>query len=161
MLHPTVDFSEYMRPGVRVHLAGIGGVSMCPLAEVLHGMGLAVQGSDMHESVTVEHLRSLGIPVAIGHSAQNLGQCDVVIRTAAIKDDNPEIAYAREHDIQEQQVIFPALRLVQPRAAVEGLVHLVSLVQQFQLHEPGQLFFVLHQQNAGHTRHHLVDFFRQ
>ena len=94
MLHPTVDFTEFMRPGVRVHLAGIGGVSMCPLAEVLHGMGLAVQGSDMHESATVEHLRSLGIPVAIGHSAENLGHCHVVIRTAAIKDDNPEIAGA-------------------------------------------------------------------
>ncbi|MBQ2061782.1 MAG: UDP-N-acetylmuramate--L-alanine ligase [Oscillospiraceae bacterium] len=94
MLHPAVDFTVFMRPGVRVHLAGIGGVSMCPLAEVLHGMGLVVQGSDMHESVTVEHLRSLGISVAIGHSAENLGLCDVVIRTAAIKDDNPEIAGA-------------------------------------------------------------------
>ena len=53
MMHPHVDFKEYLRPGVRVHLAGIGGVSMCPLAEVLHGMGLCVQGSDMTESETV------------------------------------------------------------------------------------------------------------
>ena len=94
MLHPSIDFTVYMRPGVRVHLAGIGGVSMCPLAEVLARMGLTVQGSDMNESPTVEHLRSLGIEVAIGHSAENLRQCDVVIRTAAIKDDNPEIAGA-------------------------------------------------------------------
>ena len=50
MIHPTVDIHTYLKPGVRVHLAGIGGVSMCPLAEVLRGMGLTVQGSDMSES---------------------------------------------------------------------------------------------------------------
>ena len=66
MIHPTVDIHTYLKPGVRVHLAGIGGVSMCPLAEVLRGMGLTVQGSDMSESDTVRHLRSLGIDVAIG-----------------------------------------------------------------------------------------------
>ena len=53
-----------------------------PLAEVLHGMGLKVQGSDMNDGPSVEHLRSLGIPVAIGHAADNLGECDFVIRTA-------------------------------------------------------------------------------
>ena len=94
MMHPTQDIHTFMKPGVRVHLAGIGGVSMCPLAEVLLGMGLAVQGSDMNESPTVEHLRSLGIHVDIGHSAENLRQCDLVIRTAAIHDNNPEIAGA-------------------------------------------------------------------
>jgi len=94
MIHPTVDIHTYLKPGVRVHLAGIGGVSMCPLAEVLRGMGLTVQGSDMSESDTVRHLRSLGIDVAIGHSAENLKDCDLVIRTAAVHDDNPEIAAA-------------------------------------------------------------------
>ena len=71
--HPIRD---YIVPGKRAHLVGIGGVSMCPLAEVLRGMGLQVQGSDMTESDTVRHLRSLGIPVAIGHNAENLGDCD-------------------------------------------------------------------------------------
>ena len=89
-----VDIHEYMKPGVRVHLAGIGGVSMCPLAEVLQGMGLQVQGSDMNESATVKHLRELGIHVDIGHSAENLRGCDLVIRTAAIHNENPEIAGA-------------------------------------------------------------------
>lgn len=74
-LHPIRD---YIVPGKRAHLVGIGGVSMCPLAEVLRGMGLHVQGSDMTESDTVRHLRSLGIPVAIGHNAENLGDCDLV-----------------------------------------------------------------------------------
>ncbi len=94
MMHPTVDFKNYLKPGIRVHLAGIGGVSMCPLAEVLRGMGLCVQGSDMSESETVKHLRTLGIPVSIGHSAENLQSAQLVIRTAAIHDDNPEISGA-------------------------------------------------------------------
>ena len=79
--HPIRD---YIVPGKRAHLVGIGGVSMCPLAEVLRGMGLQVQGSYITESDTVRHLRSLGIPVAIGHNAENLGDCDLVIRTAAV-----------------------------------------------------------------------------
>ena len=94
MMHPTVDIKTFFKPGSRVHLAGIGGVSMCPLAEVLAGMGLQVQGSDMSESDTVRPLRAQGIPVAVGHSAENLKDCALVIRTAAIHDDNPEIAGA-------------------------------------------------------------------
>ena len=94
MMHPTVDIKTFFKPGTRVHLAGIGGVSMCPLAEVLAGMGLQVQGSDMSESDTVRQLRAQGIPVAVGHSAENLKDCALVIRTAAIHDGNPEIAGA-------------------------------------------------------------------
>ena len=94
MMHPTVAIKTFFKPGTRVHLAGIGGVSMCPLAEVLAGMGLQVQGSDMSESDTVRQLRAQGIPVAVGHSAENLKDCALVIRTAAIHDDNPEIAGA-------------------------------------------------------------------
>ncbi len=94
MMHPSVDIQTFMKPGIRAHLVGIGGVSMCPLAEVLRGMGLLVQGSDMTESDTVRHLREKGIDIAIGHSAENLHECDLVIRTAAVKDENPEIAGA-------------------------------------------------------------------
>ena len=53
MMHPTIDIKTFLKPGVRAHLAGIGGVSMCPLAEVLLGMGLRVQGSDLTDSDTV------------------------------------------------------------------------------------------------------------
>ena len=94
MMHPAADIRTLLQPSKRVHLAGIGGVSMCALAEVLQGMGLVVQGSDMTDSDTVRHLRSLGMEVAIGHSAENLKNCDAVIRTAAIHDGNPEIAGA-------------------------------------------------------------------
>ena len=94
MMNNPRPIQDYLTPGKRAHLVGIGGVSMCPLAEVLRGMGLQVQGSDMSESDTVKHLRSLGITVALGHNAENLGDCDFVVRTAAVHDGNPEIAGA-------------------------------------------------------------------
>ena len=90
---------EYLRPGRRAHLVGIGGVSMCPLAEVLAGDGMVISGSDMQESAAVQRLRSLGIPVAIGHRADNLKDAEMVIRTAAVHDDNPEIKAALDAGI--------------------------------------------------------------
>ena len=85
---------DYIRPGARAHLVGIGGVSMAPLAEVLKGKGVNITGSDMKESAVVDHLRSLGIPVTIGHLPGSVEGADCVIRTAAVHDDNPEIAAA-------------------------------------------------------------------
>ena len=93
------ELKRYLKPGCRAHLVGIGGVSMAPLAEVLHGMGVVVSGSDMKESKTVEHLRSLGIQVKIGHFPDGAKGADLVIRTAAVHDDNPEISGARQAGI--------------------------------------------------------------
>ena len=121
-LHPIRD---YIVPGKRAHLVGIGGVSMCPLAEVLRGMGLQVQGSDMTESDTVRHLRSLGIPVAIGHNAENLGDCDLVIRTAAVHDSNPEIAgaVARGIPVYERAQAWGAIMQRYPNALCVSGTH--------------------------------------
>ena len=90
----TNNIHDYLHPGCRAHLVGIGGVSMAPLAEVLHGKGMTITGSDMHESHVVDHLRELGIPVTIGHWPENVKGADLVIRTAAVHDENPEIAAA-------------------------------------------------------------------
>ena len=90
-----LKIQDYICPGKRAHLVGVGGVSMSPLAQVLHGAGVVVTGSDMHESAEVAHLRTLGIPVTIGHLPQSVAGADCVIRTAAVHDDNPEIAAAR------------------------------------------------------------------
>ena len=90
----TVSIQNYIRPGMRAHLVGVGGVSMNPLAEVLHGAGVVVTGSDMNDSAAVAHLRDLGIPVTIGHLPESVEGADCVIRTAAVHDDNPEIAAA-------------------------------------------------------------------
>ena len=85
---------DFIVPGKRAHLVGIGGVSMSPLAEVLHGEGLIITGSDMKDSPTVERLRGMGIDVTIGHLPESVQGKDLVIRTAAVHDDNPEIAAA-------------------------------------------------------------------
>ncbi len=86
---------KYLMPGRRVHLVGIGGVSMRPLGLVLKGMGMEVTGSDMSASVSTEELENHGIPVAIGHHAENIEGAECIIRTAAAHNDNPEIAAAR------------------------------------------------------------------
>ena len=99
MTHIDTKIQHYIAPGRRVHLAGIGGVSMSPLAEVLHGMGLAVQGSDQTDSPAVEHLRRLGVSIHVGHEAGDIEGAEFVVRTAAIHDDNPEIAAARARGI--------------------------------------------------------------
>ena len=87
--------TEYLTPGHHVHLVGIGGVSMRPLGLVLKGMGMEVTGSDMNASVSTDELIGQGIPVAIGHRAENIEGADCIIRTAAAHNDNPEIAAAR------------------------------------------------------------------
>ena len=91
----TQKVKKYLAPGKRVHLVGIGGVSMRPLGLVLKGMGLIVTGSDMNSSVSTDELIDQGIRVFIGHQAENIQGADCVIRTAAVHNDNPEIAAAR------------------------------------------------------------------
>jgi UDP-N-acetylmuramate--alanine ligase len=78
-----------------IHFVGIGGIGMSGIAEILHGLGHRVQGSDIAESANVERLRRLGIPIAIGHKAENLGRCGVVVISSAVKGDNPEVKAAR------------------------------------------------------------------
>ena len=93
-----LEFDNYMSPGRRGHLVGIGGVSMSSLAEVLVGMGLNITGSDMNEAnPNVISLREKGIKVFIGHHAENIGEdVEFVVRTAAVHDENPEIVRAHE-----------------------------------------------------------------
>lgn len=74
----------------RIHLIGIGGCSMSGLASILKNRGYYVQGSDRAESPFTERLKELGVPVFIGHDAKNIGDCDLIIFSAAIKSDNVE-----------------------------------------------------------------------
>ena len=94
------EFSNYMSPGRKGYLIGIGGVSMSSLAEVLLGMGINVCGSDSNRSRNVAALEAKGIHVEIGHRAENIPQdTDFVVRTAAVRDENPEIVQARAMNI--------------------------------------------------------------
>ncbi|MCR5088156.1 MAG: UDP-N-acetylmuramate--L-alanine ligase [Oscillospiraceae bacterium] len=94
------DFSNYMSPGRKGYLIGIGGVSMSSLAEVLLGMGLTICGSDTNHGPNVAQLEEKGIMVRIGHRAENVPEdADFVVRTAAVHNDNPEILRARELNV--------------------------------------------------------------
>lgn len=125
MMNNPLPIRDFLVPGKRVHLVGIGGVSMCPLAEVLRGMGLTVQGSDSSESAAVKHLAALGIEISIGHSAENLGGCDFVVRTAAVHDDNPEIsgAVTRGIPVYERAQAWGAIMQHYPNALCVSGTH--------------------------------------
>lgn len=78
-----------------IHFVGIGGIGMSGIAEILHSMGYAVQGSDVADSANVNRLRAQGIKVMVGHTAENLGDAKVVVVSSAIRSGNPEVDEAR------------------------------------------------------------------
>jgi UDP-N-acetylmuramate--alanine ligase len=83
----------------RVHFVGIGGIGMCGIAELLRDQGYRVTGSDLREGPTIARLRELGVPVAIGHAAGNVGDADVVVYSSAVRHGNPELADAERRKI--------------------------------------------------------------
>lgn len=83
----------------RLHFIGIGGISMSSLAAISQKNGYIVTGSDRSETAITDRLRRSGIRVYPGHSESNIGDSDVVIYTAAIADDNAELAAARKRGI--------------------------------------------------------------
>ena len=82
-----------------IHFVGIGGIGMSGIAEVMKNLGYRVQGSDVAEGYVVQGLRDKGIPVAIGHAADNLGDAAVVVTSTAITRSNPEVESALERRI--------------------------------------------------------------
>lgn len=82
------------------HFIGIGGAGMSGIAKVLHDRGVRVTGSDLKESRYARALSEAGIPVFIGHDAENLGDPEVVVVSSAIPETNPELAAARARGIE-------------------------------------------------------------
>ena len=80
----------------RFHLIGIGGAGMSVVAELLASRGATVEGSDREESAVLEHLRSVGVRAFVGHEASHVDPTSVVVVSTAIREDNPELAIARE-----------------------------------------------------------------
>ena len=78
-----------------LHFVGIGGIGMSGIAEVLHNLGYRVQGSDLSDGANTQRLAELGIPVKIGHAAENLDGAEVCVISSAVKPDNPEVVAAR------------------------------------------------------------------
>jgi UDP-N-acetylmuramate--alanine ligase len=83
----------------RIHFVGIGGIGMSGIAELLANLGYSVSGSDEKASMVTERLRTLGIRVASGHEAANVGDADVVVTSSAVRPANPEVQEALRRQI--------------------------------------------------------------
>lgn len=82
-----------------IHFIGIGGSGMYPLAQILHSQGYFLTGSDNNETETLDAVRKMGIEVFIGQKAENIKGADLIVHTAAIMEDNPELMAARASGI--------------------------------------------------------------
>ena len=94
-------FDPKLLDGVKtVHFIGCGGSGTFPLIQILHARGYTITGSDVEETKNTEAERALGVQVTIGHDAANLGDAQLVVYSAAIHDDNPELKAARARGIK-------------------------------------------------------------
>ncbi len=78
-----------------IHFIGIGGIGMSGIAEIMHNLGYKVRGSDVADSANVKRLRKMGIPVVVGHNADNLAEAYAVVYSSAVKPGNVEFDAAR------------------------------------------------------------------
>lgn len=103
-----------------IHFIGIGGIGMSGIAEILHNLGYKVQGSDLADNANVDRLRKLGITVFIGQKAEHIENAAVVVKSSAVKDNNPEIAAARERYI-------PVVRRAEMLAEITRLKNTIAI----------------------------------
>jgi UDP-N-acetylmuramate--alanine ligase len=106
-----------------IHFIGIGGIGMSGIAEVMHNLGYAVQGSDMAEGYVIDGLRKRGIKVMIGHDAENLGDAAVVVTSTAVsRKTNPEVeaAYERRIPVVRRAEMLAELMRLKSTVAVAG-----------------------------------------
>ena len=110
MPEPLLDLSA----PTHVHVVGVGGAGMSAIAEVLVSMGHTVSGSDLKASSGLERLAALGVDVRVGHAADQVGGADLVTRSTAVPDDNPECRATLERGI-------PLLSRAEVLGAISGL----------------------------------------
>ena len=89
----------YLENKRHIHFIGIGGSGMFPLAQILHAKGYYLTGSDNNETDTLQMVREMGIPVTLGQKAENIEGADLIVHTAAIMPDNPELIAARKSGV--------------------------------------------------------------
>ena len=106
----------------KIFFLGIGGMGMSGLAEVLLNLGYTVSGSDIKQTFITKRLSSLGIRVIIGHNATNISDADMVIRSAAIEDTNPEIIEAQKQalPVLERAELLSSLMNMKRGIAIAG-----------------------------------------
>lgn len=103
-----------------IHFIGIGGIGMSGIAEILSNLGYKVQGSDSASSYVTEHLVSLGIKVIIGQAEENIEGASVIVKSSAVKDNNPEIMAARANKI-------PVIKRAEMLAEIMRLKHCIAI----------------------------------
>jgi UDP-N-acetylmuramate--alanine ligase len=106
-----------------IHFVGIGGIGMSGIAEVLANLGFRVSGSDLKGSDVTRRLEKMGVEFAEGHAAGNVGGAHVVVRSTAVRDDNPEIVEARRTSIPvipRAEMLAELMRLKPYSVAVAG-----------------------------------------
>lgn len=108
---------------LRYHFIGIGGVGMSAIAQILHAKGAVVSGSDRQESNITRRLRDSGMKVTIGHSAENINGADIVVYTAAIAKNNPEMMEAQRRGlplVERPVMLGKLMEPYQHRVAITG-----------------------------------------
>lgn len=88
-----------INPKKAIHIIGIGGIGMSGLSKLLHENNFLVQGSDIKENFQIKELKKIGINIFIGHHCKNILNCDLIVKSSAIKNDNEEVKEARNKSI--------------------------------------------------------------
>ncbi|MCY3631939.1 MAG: UDP-N-acetylmuramate--L-alanine ligase [bacterium] len=109
-------------PTTRVHLLGVGGAGMSAIAVVLRGLGCRVSGSDSADTPVLDRLREIGVDVFVGHDAVQISGADLVARSTAVGDDNPEVLAARQIGVPvyRRAEILTAITALRSTVAVAG-----------------------------------------
>lgn len=110
-----MDYDKLLNEIKRIHFIGIGGSGMCPIAEIMMSEGFEISGSDMNEGETLDKMKSYGIPVYMGHAAENIKGAELVVYSAAVKETNPERKAAVEQGIPciERSVMLGVVQKIQ------------------------------------------------
>lgn len=105
------DIDKLLKEIKNIHFIGIGGSGMCPLAEILLNWGYNISGSDNNPGDNIDKLRSLGVNVIMGQKAENITGAEMIVYTAALLSDNPELVAAKESSIPtfERSKLFGAI----------------------------------------------------
>ena len=109
----------------RLHFIGIGGSGMYPLVQILHSKGYEISGSDVNEGSIIDSERAMGITVYMGHDAKNVVGADMVVYSAAIHTDNPELqeADARGIPTLERSILLGYVSRLYPRSVCVAGTH--------------------------------------
>ena len=106
-----------------IHFIGIGGIGMSGIAEVLCNLEFSVSGSDLKKSKNTDRLEKVGAKIYEGHRAENVGDAQVVVYSSAVREDNPEVVFAKEKKIPviaRAEMLAELMTLVPYSVAVAG-----------------------------------------